>query len=302
MTGYLHPQYFASLLQIGTPVELPASRGCILKREIPQSSSYDAMGAYPIFCCRDWARLPQDLAGLTNELVTLALVADPFGNFTERSLHDAFPDLVLPFKEHFVLNLSQGLDGVSRHHRINARKALATVEVEISRAPIDRLDDWDSLYEQLCRRHGIKGIAAFSKEAFEAQLATPGITAFTALIQGSAVGMLLWYRQEDVCYYHLGAYHDRGYQARASFALFSVAIDFFREQGVRWLNLGSGAGLLDSAADGLTRFKRGWTRETKTAYLCGRVFDHDRYRELNRIRQTQTGSYFPAYRLGEFGS
>ena len=80
MTGYLHPEYAGSLSEFGKPQLLPRSGGQLLVRQIPNTDCVDAMGCYPLFCCRDWDQLPEDIEGLREQLVSVALVTDPFGN------------------------------------------------------------------------------------------------------------------------------------------------------------------------------------------------------------------------------
>jgi hypothetical protein len=65
------------------------------------------------------------------------------------------------------------------------------------------------------------------------------------------------------------------------------------------LDLGAGAGLINDPADGLSRFKRGWSTRTQTAYLCGRIFDAASYHALSEARGLAGAAYFPAYRAGE---
>ncbi len=112
--------------------------------------------------------------------------------------------------------------------------------------------------------------------------------------------MILWYVQNGVAYYHLGAYTEEGYQLRASFALFRKALEYFAESGLHYANLGAGAGIGSGADDGLTRFKRGWSTCLRTTYICGRIFDRQEYDRLVRARGVEATGYFPAYRKGEF--
>jgi hypothetical protein len=112
--------------------------------------------------------------------------------------------------------------------------------------------------------------------------------------------MLLWYVQGPVAYYHLGAYSPRGYELRASFALFWFATEYFAARGLKWLNLGAGAGIKDDGRDGLSRFKKGWSTGTRPAYLCGRVFDRPAYKKLTTETNLTGTRYFPVYRAGEF--
>ena len=303
ISGYAHPLYAEALAAYGTPRRLPRCEGTILIRPIPSSSSSDAMGCYPIFACQDWRELAADLSSLPAPLVSLVLVADPFGNHSPDLLRACFPDCLIPFKSHFVIDLSRTWpDYVASHHQRNARKALAAVQVEHSEAPLAWLEEWTALYACLVERHAIRGLITFSPDSFARQLAVPGIHAFRARAGGRTVGMTLWYVQNGVGYYHLAAYTTQGYALRASCALFWQAIPFFQARpGLRWLSLGAGAGLRGDTEDGLTRFKRGWSTGARPAYLCGRIFDPDAYRQLTAARGlSPQAPFFPAYRLGEW--
>lgn len=259
------------------------------------------MGCYPLFACEDWSKLDQDLDELSGELVSVALVADPFGNHDPELLQKCFPDRVVPFKEHLVTDLSQPPDTfVDTQHRRKSRRAREQLNVEHCDDPLRFVDDWNNLYANLIKRHRIQGLSAFSVASFKAQLAVPGISMFRATHDDETVGMTLWYADRGVAYYHLGAYTDTGYELEASFALFWRVLEHFANQGLRWLNLGAGAGLANQA-DGLTRFKRGWATGTRPAYFCGRIFDRLKYDEALRARNIGLSDYFPGYRKGEFG-
>lgn len=299
--GYAHPAYAESLAEFGTPRLLPRCGGWVLERGIEGSAERDAAGCYPLFSCRDWSQLRPDLDELGREALSVAMVVDPFGAYDEAGLKDCFGDVVLPFKQHFVTDLGAPPESfVSAHHRRNARKALREVSVEECAAPSDFLEDWVALYRVLTERHGITGVAAFSRESFARQLSVPGVAAFRAVHDGVTAGMLLWYVQGDRAYYHLGAYSPRGYELRASFALFSRSIEEFARRGLRWLSLGGGAGAGAGGDSGLGRFKEGWATGVRTAYFCGRIFDRAKYDEIVRAKGVPPTRYFPAYRLGEF--
>lgn len=258
------------------------------------------MGCYPIFACEDWLSLEKDLDWISSQLVSLALVTDPFGRYTPQELSRYFKDLAKPYKEHFVVDLHRHpLDFVAAHHQRNARKALNLVKVEVCTEPIRYLDEWDSLYNNLVEHHNITGLTRFSRQVFAQQLGIPGIVAFRATSNEKTVGMLLWYKQDDIGYYHLGAYSDLGYELKASFALFWTLLEYFADTGLRWLSLGAGAGTYNDGQDGLTRFKRGWSTETRTAYLCGRIFDPKKYQEIVTASGVPATNFFPAYRFGE---
>lgn len=298
--GYRHATYARSLAEFGTPRLLPQCGGWILERRIPGTELCDAMGCYPLFACRDWSRVGQDLAAIDSRFVSLTLVADSFGDHTPELLAEWFPDVCKPFKEHWVVNLERHPeDFVCAHHRRNARKGRRSVKVEVCQRPREFLDDWTRLYDALIQRHGIRGLTAFSKQSFTLQLETPGIVALRAAHNGKTVGLLLWFVQEEVAYYHLGAFDPDGYALRASFALFWEAIEHFRAKGLRWLSLGGAAGLRDGES-GLARFKRGWANGSRSAFLCGKIFDPQAYAALLAKRDDSYNSYFPAYRENAF--
>ena len=260
-TGYAHSGYVESLCEFGLPLQLPGSGGWVIQREIPGHGCHDAMGCYPMFACQDWSQLVSDLDEIGTEWVSLALVLDPFGEHNPQLRAACFPDVCKPFKEHFVIDLERAPSTyVSDHHRRNAQKGLENVTVQLCEPPLRFLDDWTRLYGLLIRRHTISGIPVFSNEAFRRQMATPGLVALCASYDRATVGLCLWYVQGPVAHYHLGAFDETGYALRASFALFWRAIDYFAHLGLRWLNLGAGAGVKNSGMDGLRRFKRGLAR------------------------------------------
>ena len=273
--------------------------GSILVSPIPGDFSFDGRGCYPLFCCRDWSRLEKDLKEVSGELVSLVFVADPFGEYEEELLKGCFPDLVIPYKEHFVVDLALPFeDSLSGHHARNVRKALKLVDVEYCREPDEFADEFIMLYAELKKRHKIQGIAAFSKDSLRKQLRVPGLKMFRGVEKKETVGIILFYVQDDVAYYHLGVYSEKGYETRASYALFANALGYFATR-LRWVNLGAGAGVYCDGNDGLTRFKKGWATGSRTAFICGRIFNRALYDDLCRRRGIVGDDFFPLYRKGQ---
>lgn len=303
MTGYEHAGYAESFAEWGRPRELARSGGWLLEREIPGFTYRDAMGCYPLFCCRDWSQLPADLNELADNLVSVALVADPYGAYTVSDLENCF-DVVLPFKEHFVAEYTQPVEKfVSRRHRRRACESLENLRVEKCEEPARFLDEWTDLYAALVETHALKGIKAFSRAAFARQLSVPGMVAFRAVTpEGAAVGAHLYYVQGSVAYCHLAAFSALGYELKASFALQWYGLQYFADK-VECLGLGAGAGAASGSngTDGLSQFKKGWANRTRTAYFCGRILDRARYAQIVENRDMPPTGYFPAYRQGELG-
>lgn len=302
--GYLHPAYAASLAEFGRPLELPGSRGWLLRRAIPGTDLFDAMGCYPLFCCQDWGELARDLSAVRQGLVSVCFVADPFCDCDAARMKE-WLDVALCFKEHFVCDLAQDPGSfVTKHHRYCARDALRHATVEVADHPVDHLDEWTDLYANLVRRHGLRGIKAFSRDSFRRQLGVPGLVMLRITDGGVCLGAHLWYIQRGVAYSHLMAVSEAGYAANSSYGLYWRAIEMFRKSfsaSVRILDLGAGAGLAGDKTDGLAWFKKGWSTGIRPAWFCGKIMDRSAYDLLATSTSSGDTSYFPAYRRGEFG-
>lgn len=298
--GYLHHDYACSLQEFGTPRELPLCGGWVLERPIPGFPYRDAMGCYPLFNCQDWSQLHSDLRSLEDELVSLSLVADPFGHYDEDLLRRCF-DVVIPFKEHYVIDLHRPLNEIiGSRHRKNARRALKKLRIHVIEEPADFIEEWMPLYSNLIKKHNISGISTFSRTAFAKQLSIPGTVVLSAEYQDVTVAADIYFVQRDVVYAHLGAASQTGYDQGAMHALDFYSIEYFTEKA-HWLHLGGGAGVTCGGTDGLSLYKSGWSTETLTAYFCGRIFNQARYEKIVKASGITVTDYFPAYRKGEFG-
>lgn len=294
VVGYQHPAYAQSLGEFGTPLRLDASGAWLLARRVPAGTDTDAMGCYPLFSARNWQGLGEDLHALSPSLVSVALVADPFGDYSPNQLHGWF-ERVVPFKKHYIADFSRPLS-ISKHHKYYAKRAASLVKVEVGPVKEGFCSEWTNIYESLVKRHRLSGIKAFSRAAFEAQLQVPGMIAIRAVENGVLVGAHLWYEQQGVAYSHLAAASSRGYELSCSYAIYSAALEYFTTR-VKYVDFGAGAGT-DKGNEGLSHFKSGWSNSTQPAYFCCRVLNPGRYEALSR--GIQDNGYFPLYRSGEF--
>lgn len=300
MTGFAHPDFARSFEEFGVPRKLVNCGGWLVERSIPGFPETDAMGCYPLFACRDWSQLGRDLDELPDDLVCIFLVTDPFGQYDEQLLNRNF-DLVMPFKKHFVADLRQPATTiVSAHHRKYARRSLRNITVDISDQPLSHFEEWMTLFDNLANRFKVTGMRAFSRSAFQKQLSIPGAYLFRALHNGEAIAAHLWYSVGNVCYGYLVGDTPDGHEQLAAYGLYWSAIEFFSNK-VSYLDWGGVAGLADNENDGLVKFKRGWSTETRMSYFCGRILDRQKYNYLVEASGVGNTSYFPAYRLGEFG-
>lgn len=296
-SGYSSRQYAEAFSHVGQIQHLTASNSWIIQRAIEQTPYKDAIGCYPLFSCPNWDKLADDITTFPEDVIAFSLVTDPFSDVDERKLKALFPDVCKPFKSHYVLNLEQDVrKTIGSNHQRNAKKALKQLQIGPVADPMSQLDAWVALYDNLIARHNIKGIARFSHDAFTRQFEAPGLQVYQAQLAGEVVGMVLFYEMGDTVYYHLGAYSEAGYAHRASFGIFFRAIEDFQSRHAKWLNLGSGAGLSESEDNGLVRFKKGWSSDTRTAWFCGKILNHTTYAHLAGKSGDQQSSFFPAYR------
>lgn len=323
-TGYLSQDYAGSLSEFGQPLHLPRAGAWLLVRGIAPAGNprddgdarghgaagdahdaggvrdacdlRDAMGCYPLLACERWEALAEDLSALGTRLVSVTAVSDPFADCDAATVQAAFPDLVRPFKRHFVCELGGDLDAmISPHHRRCARKAARKVDGEVLGRPLDHLAEWLELFEPFARARGVGGIRAFSSAAFERQLAVPGVFAVRAVRGSCTVGMQIWMLHGRVAYGHALALSDEGYRLGAGYALYRFALEQLAAR-VDFCDLGAVPGCDDAAAAGLAAFKAGWSNARRTAYLCGRISNPAAYA---RLAAGAAGGYFPAYRRGE---
>jgi hypothetical protein len=299
-TGYQHGDYARSFADTATPRPLARCGGWLLERDTPALPLRDAMGCYPLFACTDWAGLREDVDALAGDVVSLVLVADPFGPRDAAQLAPAF-DRVAEYKPHFTCDLElPASTTLPRVHRRNTERARERLQLETCTTPLDFLDEWVALYRGLEARHGIAGVRSFSRECLRRQMGVPGLAMFRAVLDGATVGLHQWMVHGDVAYGHLGATSAAGYAHHAAYALYWHAREHFRGR-VRWLDLGATPGAPDDPGDGLARFKRGFATGSRPAWLCTRVFDPVRYNALRAATGSPaTTNHFPGYRSGDF--
>lgn len=299
MEGYLNPLYAESFLEIGQPLYLPRSKGWLIKRQIPGTPFFDAMGPYPLFFCENWDLLVDDLDLFRNELVSISLVIGPL-NKLPTSHYSTYFDRFFPYKDHYLLDLTLPLEQtISSGRRKDARRAGRNLSIDYKVSPHIELQEWETLYVNLVERHQITGIRAFSHSGFEKQLSIPGVHFFRAILNGETIGGNLYIIQSDVAYFHLSAFSDEGYKNGAAYAVKWAAIQHFSNR-VHWMNLGGSTSNFDGQLSGLDQFKKGWSSGTAKSFYCGKILNQEVYQALVRTNNAQDIERFPAYRHGDF--
>jgi hypothetical protein len=288
---YAGEAYARSLAHICAPLAVPEWGGHVLVRQTPCGTREDAAGPYPLAVLADDADLAGGLARLKAAgLVSVVLVLDDRLR-PALSAMDGAGATVRRFKSHFVHDRSLGPVAYGKHHRYELRRALArTLVSEISLA--DCLPDWEALYGQLVARHGLGGLHAFPLLHHEALASLAGLRTFGAFVEGRLVSAHLFVTHDGHAMSHLAASAPEGYQTGAAYAVNDLALAELTDCAV--INFGGGAGAGDDPADGLVRFKKGFSNSVEPSYLFTAVLDDDAYRALSADRAGT--AFFPAYR------
>jgi Acetyltransferase (GNAT) domain len=299
MTGYRSREYARSLGGWGEVLALDGCGGHVLLRQVRNSVWRDGTGCYPIFSCRRWSALEDDVKQLPPDLISLTLVTDPFCPLAEPELRQIFR-VVRPMGEHYIVDLpSLSAGWPSRHHRRKLREVPPDVEIAIVDDPPALLDDWSALYDTLSQRHGIRGIRRFSPAIFGAQLDVPGAVIFAAWLSDRLLGMDWYFQDGERVFAHLSAYSEEGYRCSVSYPMMAAAIDHFKTRASA-LDLGGTPSVSASDSGGLIAFKAGWATRALPSYLCGVDLLPDEYERLSGGRFSSEGNFFPYYRRDEY--
>jgi hypothetical protein len=291
MHPYASAEYAAAFLPLEA-IWLPNARTHVLRRSIPGTGLFDAMGCYPICVFAPSDCLQADFDLLANRgIVSLVLVTDCLTQPDEPFLQRHF-DLCRPYKTHYLFDATLPEVDFSKHHRAGVRRASRKCETRVVNLG-DYLSDWMTGHENLVRRKRIIGIQNFSRSYFERLAMFPQVTTIAAFANGVFVAGHICISDQERVYVHLAAATDLGRKLESAFVLCNHEITLFRAGHV--IDFGGGAGVQPGETDGLIEFKKGFTNTEKRNFLCGKILDRDAYQTLSAARDPAT-NFFPAYR------
>lgn len=266
----------------------------LLRRPIEGTSYYDAISLYPSCRLPHLASIEKGLECLRQQkLVSLTLVTDPFQNpqfLLERASFKRF------FKTHYLVDLTRlHYMTFSRHHRYEIRKS--PCRSALLSFP-DYLEEWMGLYAHLSQRHDFSPEGTLPRSYFEALTHVPQVVAVGSFLEEKLVSMHLWVHDGTHVFSHLAASHPNGYAQGAAYGIYHTAIEFFgshKEFPFKAMDLGGCAGPHDDPANGLVRFKKGFSNQEIPVYVCGYILDPEVYLHL-RGSNPGNDSFFPIYR------
>lgn len=198
-------------------------------------------------------------------IASVSLVTDPMTAPELAELEAAF-DVCRPLKENYLIDREIGEPHLRKRHRniVNgARRAVETRDVDLA----DHLDRWLDMYEKNVE---VRQIAQpFDPMYFKRLVDVEGLETIAAFAGEEIVSMSMWFRHDDVLYFHDGASTEEGFAVAASYATFAHAIEGLGDCRFAFL---AGAGTMkDDPLDGLAVFKRGFSNSSTVNHLCNAV-------------------------------
>jgi len=296
--GYESSEYASAFASFGTVLTLPQSQLRLIKRRITHDA-FDLIGLYPYSMCNSVLAIngDHDQAVLRQTgAVALSFVLSPFdATHAEQSSRDW--DCMKRFKSHFVIDFETAWKKqISKKTRYYANKGQRLHEIEPIAVDADVANTFHRLYQSTVQRHSITGVQNFSIASLHRQMTTPGAFVLRASVGDKTSGMIICMINSDHANYHLVAVADEFRDQSTNHALLLAAADRCASQGVKFLNLGGGAGTATDDSDGLFRFKRKWTPLSLHTSLFGRILDRKKYRSLSQFTRTTSSTFFPSYR------
>ncbi|WP_245926917.1 GNAT family N-acetyltransferase [Breoghania corrubedonensis] len=200
-------------------------------------------------------------------------------------------------KTHLVVDVGAGWrQRTSATARRYVRKARERQTFERIPATADNADALWAMYQTTIRHHAVTGLARLSRDAIARQLDVDGALLVLAKEGARILGAILSYRHGETANAHLFFLSQEARAAHTSYGLIDATLGEFERLGCQKVNLGGVAGARDDTSGGLYRFKQNWTRETRTAFLCGAVLQPRTYEILTMGTCDPKSAYFPLYR------
>ncbi len=302
LQGYQNTKYIESISETVPPLSLSRSNGWLVPKIIPGSNEIDLSATNPFIICQNPDSLIHDFESLSDKYVALTVITNPIYEISKEIWSSYFKDLFVPFKSHYLVEIEkyQFERTVSQHHRYYSRKALKEAAITLAEKPIDYLDDFYYLYQQLLVRHDVCASNALSKKMLAQQFNVPGVKMFVARDDYGIQAISVWMQTQDVAFYHLAVSSETGYKKSFAYGTMKTAIDHFFGEGTRMLGLGGGNSIRTknkiAVNSGLQSFKAGWATLSTDVFLCGRILNPEIYNALTKSAVKTDSQFFPLYR------
>jgi hypothetical protein len=197
-------------------------------------------------------------------VATVSLITDPLWCPEPDALAAAFT-VCRPFKTSYYVDRELAPAHIVKRHRNMVNRARRVAALRDDLALADHLDRWLELYAgNVAERRIPQPFQASYFQHIASEL--PGLRTVCVVVAGEIAAMTLWVRHDDILYFYDGASSTTGFETSAAYAAFAHVVESATD--CRYVFLGGSADFHDDPADGLAKFKRGFSNASTLSHLC----------------------------------
>jgi len=178
--------------------------------------------------------------------------------------------------------------------RNTIKRALEKVEIRQSKD----IDKFQELYNATMKKNGASDFYYFSKKYYEELIKNKSVELYECLHDGQVIAMGFFMFGNDIAHYHLSANTDISYKLNTNYALLHHLFEVAKTKGIKYFLLGGG--ITSNNNDSLLKFKQKFSKETKSFYISGKIYNEEVYKAYNNLWKEQSSEdikYFLKYRL-----
>lgn len=281
---------------LGTVVRLDNTQGMALNRSIGVSGYHDLINPYPVFICSDFSNIRSDFAQLKQtKAVCLTLRTDVFDENIVLKTEGTW-DWFKPFKTHYITNFREPWRQTAARNAIRyekrARDIYAFSRVE---NPASYATELSRLNKVILDRTQIGKTTALSVNTLQIQMSQNGVRLFKAENCDGVQGLALFMITDQKAYAYLLGATNEARSDHVIYGLYGYALDSLKSE-VEVVDFGGNPGWSDDPADNVVQFKKLWTNQIATSFICGKIFDRNVYAQLCAKNRSSRSKFFPSYR------
>jgi len=162
----------------------------------------------------------------------------------------------------------------------------------------DNLEKFIELYSETMKKNEATEFYFFDERLFKNLYSIKEVKLYEVLFENEVVAMGFFMEGSDLMHYHLSANSQLSYGLNANYALLYRLSEVAKAEGKSYLVLGGGTTALED--DPLLKFKKKFSKETKSFYISGKIYNrevYDNYLKLWEEQSPENIKYFLKYRL-----
>jgi len=215
---------------------------------------------------------------------------------------------ILPLSATVAIDLSASneaqLNGMTKGHRYDIRKALRLGVRVIEDSSFDNIDDFIEIYNETMRRNGAREDYYFPRDYYLRLKSSFGesIRLYFAKFGEDVISAALIFIEDHIIQYHLSGTPAELLPLHGAKVILNEVRCWGTQNGYSWLHLGGGVG---SSEDSLFRFKAGFSKLRLPFEIVRMIINKETYEKLVATRHSwlseaghvlPESNYFPEYR------